>query len=101
MIDRDAARLVLVALVLPALAGSGSAPVASPGSADAVALAEKLRRPSRGPGGPGERWGRRSPGVVLENGAGVPRESAYRDEPAFVLAASELLRNRNGDDALL
>jgi hypothetical protein len=103
MLDWARARLALVALVLPALAGSGSTPAAvrSPGSADAVALAEKLRRLYAGPGEPGERWGRRSPEVVLENGARVPRESAYRDEPAFVLAASELLRTRNGDDALL
>jgi glycosyl hydrolase family 113/HEAT repeat protein len=103
MLDWARARLALVALVLPALAGSGStpAPVRSPGSPDAVALAEKLRRLYARPGEPGERWGRRSPEVVLEKGARVPRESAYRDEPAFVLAASELLRNRNGDDALL
>src|SRR5262249_19214890 len=50
---------------------------------------------------PGERWRRRSPEVVLEDGLRTPREAAYRDNPAFVAAACELLRKQNGDEALL
>jgi hypothetical protein len=96
-------RLAIAAVLLPALVGLGSRPdaVPSPASTEAAALAEKLRRLYARPGEPGERWGRRSPEVVLEGGARVSREAAYREEPAFVVAASELLRDGEGDDALL
>jgi hypothetical protein len=103
MLDGNSGRLAVAALLLGALAGSESRPdpVASPSSPATVELAEKLRRLYAGPGEPGERWRRRSPEVVLDDGVRIPRETAYRDDPAFVVAASELLRERNPDDAVL
>src|SRR5262245_59462612 len=96
-------RLALAVLLLSALTSSGSTPdaVSTPASADPVALAEKLRQLYGRPSDPGERWRRRSPEVVLEDGLRAPREAAYRDNPAFVAAACELLRKQNGDEALL
>jgi hypothetical protein len=103
MLEIIRGRLAAAVLLLPALVSLESRPdeVPSPGSPAVVALAEKLRRLYARPGDPGERWRRRSPEVVLEGGVRVPREAAYRDDPAFVVAARELLRNRNGDDAVL
>jgi hypothetical protein len=103
MLEIIRGRLALAALLVSALAGLGSRPdaVPPPGSPEAMALAEKLRRLYAKPCDPGERWGRRSPEILLDDGARVPREAAYRDEPAFVVAARELLRSQNGDDALL
>ena len=89
----------LTLLAMATLATAVGSP--SPGPPrDAVALAEALRRLYAAPGGPGERWGHRAPEVVQDDGTKVPREAAYRDRPAFVAAAQELLRG-TGDDPLL
>jgi hypothetical protein len=103
MLEIIRGRLAAAVLLLPALVSLDSKPdeVPLPGSPAAVALAEKLRRLYAKPGDPGERWRRRSPDVVLEDGVRVPREAAYRNDPAFVVAARTLLHDRSGDDAVL
>ena len=63
-------------------------------------LAAELRRAYEAPARPSERW-RRRPVVRLPDGREVPREEAYRDDPAFVAAARRLLGSRAGDDAPL
>ena len=89
--------LALVAMTTLATTAGSPSPVPA---RDSVALAEALRRLYVAPGGPGERWGHRAPEVVLDDGTKAPREAAYRDRPAFVAAAQELLRG-TGDDPLL
>ena len=97
---RLAAATLLLAIALP---GLGLLPATSPSrpSPEAVALAGKLRRLYATPGEPGERWRRRAPEVELEDGARVPRDAAYREEPGFVAAARELLQGGALDEALL
>ena len=87
-------RTTVLALVAALAAASPSPPQ------DAVALAEALRRLYASPAGPAERWRHRVPEVVLDDGTKAPRDVAYRDRPAFVAAAQELLRGP-GDDPLL
>jgi hypothetical protein len=75
-------------------------PSASPAPAPEERLANELRRLYGGSVQPWERWGRRST-VRLPDGSEVPRDQAYRDDPAFVPAARRLLESRAGDDAPL
>jgi hypothetical protein len=70
----------------------------APGREDALAAA--LRTAYAPPAGPGARW-RRRPLVRLPDGRAVPREEAYRDDPAFVPAARRLLASRRRDEARL
>ena len=90
------ARAVLLAgllvLVLPA--------AASPPASEPEALAWTLRDLYPDTIEPWERW-RRRPMVRMPDGGEVPRETAYRDDPAFVAAAEHLLASRGGDDAPL
>jgi hypothetical protein len=94
------AATLLLAIALPGL-GELAAGASSRPSPEALALAGKLRRLYATPGEPWERWRRRAPEVVLEDGLRVPRESAYREEPGFVAAARELLHRESVDEALL
>jgi hypothetical protein len=75
-------------------------PAGCPGPGRALRLAAGLRQLYGGSAQPWERWGRRSV-VRLSDGREVPREAAYRDDPAFVPAARALLASRGGDDAPL
>ena len=86
-----AAALAVVLVLLP-----GASPAPRPGES----LATGLRQLYGGSVQPWERW-RRRPAVRLADGREVPREEAYRDDPAFVLAAQRLLVSRAGDDAPL
>ena len=63
-------------------------------------LAAELRHAYAAPARPSERW-RRRPLVRLADGREVPREEAFRDDPAFVAAARRLVGSRAGDDAPL
>jgi hypothetical protein len=85
------AALAAVLVLLP-----GASPAPGPGES----LAPGLRQLYGGSVQPWERWRRRS-AVRLPDGREVPREEAYRDDPAFVPAARRLLRSRAGDDAPL
>ncbi len=67
----------------------------------AFRLAADLKALYAAPGSPGERWGHGAARVTLADGTKVARESAYRDHPEFVAAASLLLASRDGDDAPL
>ena len=89
--------LALVAMTTLATAAESPSPVPA---REPVALAAALRRLYAAPDGPGERWRHRAPEVVQDDGTKAPREAAYRDRPAFVAAAQELLRG-TGDDPLL
>jgi hypothetical protein len=94
--------MALLAMATLASTTGSPSPTSAPGPArDAVALADTLRRLYAGPGLPGERWRGRPPEVVLDDGTTAPREAAYRDRPAFVAAARELIRTGTGDDPLL
>jgi hypothetical protein len=86
-----------------ALGATGSpSPTANPSPSPAIlTLTSQLRALYAGPGEAGERWRRRAPEVVLQDGSRVPREAAYRDHPGFVGAAELLLESREGDDAPL
>jgi len=97
---RLAATTVLLAIAFP---GLGLLLAASPSrpSPEAVALAGKLRRLYATPGDRGERWRHRAPEVELEDGARMPRDAAYREEPGFVAAARELLQGGAVEEALL
>jgi hypothetical protein len=75
-------------------------PVAPPPPGREERLAAELRRAYEAPTRPSERW-RRRPVVRLPDGREVPREDAYRQDPAFVPAARRLLGSRRGDDAAL
>jgi len=75
-------------------------PGASPPPGPDESLATGLRQLYGGSVQPWERWRRRS-AVRLPDGREVPREEAYRDDPAFVPAARRLLASRAGDDAPL
>ena len=75
-------------------------PGASPRPGPEESLAAGLRQLYGGSVQPWERWRRRT-AVRLPNGREVPREEAYRDDPAFVSAARRLLASRAGDDAPL
>jgi hypothetical protein len=86
------ARLVALAAFLVLLPGLRPEP--GPGTS----LAAGLRQLYGGSVQPWERWRRRS-AVRLPDGREVPREAAYRDDPAFVPAARQLLASRAGDDA--
>ncbi|HEX9188439.1 MAG TPA: HEAT repeat domain-containing protein [Vicinamibacteria bacterium] len=74
-------------------------PAASPPPGPEERLAVELRRLYGAEARPGERW-RRSV-VRLPDGREVPREQAWRDDPAFTAAASRLLASAAGDDAPL
>ena len=89
-----AARAAALAAVLVLLPG------ASPAPGPEETLAAGLRQLYGGSVQPWERWRRRS-AVRLPDGREVPREEAYRDDPAFVPAARRLLASRAGDDAPL
>lgn len=86
--------------LLAALAATGGAPRAKAPAREVSDLASTLRRLYATPGGPEERWRHRPREVVQDDGTSVPRDVAYRDRPAFVAAARELLRG-TGDDPLL
>ena len=88
------ARVAALAAFVALLPGAGPAP--GPESS----LAAELRQLYGGSVQPWERWRRRS-AVRLRDGREVPRETAYRDDPAFVAAAEQLLASRAGDDAPL
>jgi hypothetical protein len=88
------ARAVALAAVLVLLPG------ASPTPGPEETLAAGLRQIYGGSVQPWERW-RRGSAVRLPDGREVPREEAYRDDPAFVPAARRLLASRAGDDAPL
>jgi hypothetical protein len=75
-------------------------PAVSPPPGPVERLADELRRLYGGPVRTGERWRRRST-VRLADGREVPRDQAYREDPAFVPAARRLLASRAGDDAPL
>ena len=75
-------------------------PGASPPPGAEERLAAELRSAYEAPARPSARW-RRRPAVRLPDGREVPREEAYRDDPAFVPAARRLLASRAGDDAPL
>ena len=75
-------------------------PGAGPAPGPELDLAAGLRQLYAGSVRPSERWRRRS-AVRLPDGREVPREAAYRDDPAFVPAAELLLQSRAGDDAPL
>lgn len=81
-------------VLLSPLAATSTTPPAS-------RLAADLRALYAAPGSPGERWGHGSAQVTLPDGTRVARESAYRDRPDFVPAATLLLASRAGDDAPL
>ena len=89
-----AARAAALAAVLVLLPG------ASPAPGPEETLAAGLRQLYGGSVQPWERW-RRRPAVRLADGREVPREEAYRGDPAFVPAARRLLASRAGDDAPL
>jgi len=84
----------LAALAVAALHPACSARAPAP----ADELASELRRLYAPPSGPEARWRRPRP-VKLRDGREVPRESAYRDDPAFVAAAERLLASAERDDA--
>jgi hypothetical protein len=88
------ARAAALAAVLVLLPG------ASPAPGPEESLAAGLRQLYGGTVQPWERW-RRGSAVRLPDGREVPREEAYRDDPAFVPAARRLLASRAGDDAPL
>ena len=93
-------RTTALALVATAtLAATAGSPSSVPAT-DAAALADALRKLYASPGSPEERWRHRPREVVLDDGTKAPRDSAYRDRPAFVAATQELLRG-SGDDPLL
>jgi hypothetical protein len=95
-------RRTLLALLAVAAAAAALVPRgggdAGPGADE---LAGRLRSLYEAPRSPGERWRGGSPLVALPDGRSVPRERAYRDEPAFVEASAALLRSRRGGDAPL
>ena len=82
----------LLVLVLPA--------AASPPASEPEALAWALRDLYPDAIEPWERW-RRRPMVQMPDGSEVPREKAFREDPAFVAAAEHLLASPGGDDAPL
>jgi hypothetical protein len=88
------------ALVAALAAALVLVPGACPRPTPEATLAATLRQLYGGSVQPWERWGRRS-AVRLSDGREVPREAAYRDDPAFVVAARQLLKSRAGDDAPL
>ena len=87
-------RVAALAAALALLPGASSAP------GPEERLAADLRRLYRGEARPGERWRRRAV-ARLADGREVPREEAYRDDPAFTGAARRLLASAAGDDAAL
>lgn len=73
---------------------------ASPPAGPDVRLAEELRQLYASPVRPGERW-RRPSAVRLPDGREVPRETAFREDAAFVAASRHLLASAAADDAPL
>ncbi|MCG6928166.1 MAG: hypothetical protein LJF30_23020 [Acidobacteria bacterium] len=89
---RAALLAVLLVLVLPA--------AASPPASEPEALAWSLRGLYPNTIEPWERW-RGRPMARMPDGREVPRETAFRDDPAFAAAAEHLLASGKGDDAPL
>jgi hypothetical protein len=89
---KSAVFAALLVLVLPA--------AASPPPSEAEALSWQLRDLYPETIQPWERW-RRRPRVRMPDGREVPRDEAFREDPAFVAAAEELLASPKGDDAPL
>lgn len=86
-----------MAAVSAVAAALAALPAASPLSAPEGPLAAALRLAYGG--APGPRWRRAS--VRLPDGREVARETAYREDPLFVPAASRLLASRVADEAPL
>jgi hypothetical protein len=89
---RSVALAGLVLFVLPAAART---PASGP-----ERMVEELRGLYPTSVKPWQRW-RRHATVSMPDGREVPREEAFRDDPAFVDAARLLLSSRAGDDAPL